>query len=166
MSAAQRRAPMPPKPKLRSVKPTAKETIAALEAELQAAKDDAARWKAEAVEAEQQLQKAIASLGCSAYSDLDAAIKDIRTSLDMADDDKRYVGLVAQLNKEAVEYIARYEKDKEAAEENASAFEEALTAALEDRKKLLSLIGLTPREWWAQGGAHEAHLDVRNDAED
>jgi hypothetical protein len=152
---------MPPKQKLRSVKPTAKETIAALEAELQAAKDDAASWKKEAADAEKQAQEAIALIGCSRFSDLIEAIKDLRKTLGMEDEDKRYVGLVAQLAIEAAEDIARYEKDKESAEADASALGEALSTALEDRDALLKHAGLSARAWWSIGGAHEAQLDVR-----
>lgn len=151
---------MPPKPKLRSVKPTAKETIAALEAQLQVAKDDAASWKAEAVEAEQQIQEAIRLLGMPSYAELPQVIKDLRAALNMTDEDRRSAILAAQQNKEAVEDIERYEKDKDAAEENASALDVALSAALEDRAALLKHAGLTARQWWEQGGAHEAHLEV------
>jgi hypothetical protein len=157
---------MSPKPKLRSVKPTAKETIVALEVELQAAKDDAASWKAEAADAEKQIQEAIRLLGMPSYAELPQIIKDLRDALDMTDEDRRSTILAAQQNKEAVEDIARYEKDKDAAEANASALDVALSAALEDRAALLKHVGLSPRQWWGLGGAHEAHLYVRNDTEE
>lgn len=72
-----KRMTMPPKPKLRTVRSTAKDEIAALKDRLAKAEDDAAHWKQEAVDAEKQIQAAVKLLGLSAYAELVESVKSL-----------------------------------------------------------------------------------------
>ena len=152
---------MPTKPKLRSVKPTAKDEIAALKDKLEAAEQDAASWKKEATEAEAIQAEALKLLGLSAYSELVAGVRELRCTLGMADDDKRSVNTAISEKMSDAERAESHQADALAAEARATALDVALSEALEDRKALLKHAGLTPRKWWELGGAHEVHIDCR-----
>lgn len=146
--------------KLKSVKPTAKETIATLEDTLAKAVDDAAHWKQEAVDAEKQIQEAVRLLGLSAYSELVEGVKELRATLEMGDDDLSPVDRRIRAYMSAAEDASRSEADKEEAEARVCTLDEALAAALEDRAALLRKLKLTESEWYMQNGAHPAHLET------
>lgn len=132
-----------------------------LESEVAALKEKIEDLELGAAEFEREKLEALRLLGVSYLSDLPEAIRALRKALEVKDDYKQ------ELERKAADLVSVAEQFK-ALEESLSigdgqitALEEALGIAVEDREKLLRRLGLTDSEWACQGGACEAHMEIR-----
>lgn len=132
-----------------------------LEVEVLLLKEKIEDLEREAAEVERERSEALRLLGCSDISDLVEAVRNLREALDVKDADKQALDSVAVELVSTAEKYKRLNEEFSADSEYRSTLEGALGIAVEDREKLLRRLGLTDSEWACQGGACEAHMEIR-----